>query len=115
MYQYAAQVKRVIDGDSVVMILDIGFDLTIQITTRLWHKDGMFDTPEVRGASKVQGLESKQFVLDWVKANGPDFVVHTHQDKRGKFGRYLADIVTLQNEKLTECLLSHNLAKVIPW
>ena len=115
MFRYNATVERVIDGDSIIVVLDLGFDLTIRITTRLWHEGGMFDTPEVRGASKVQGLESKKFVMDWVDTHGPDFIVETHQDQRGKFGRYLADIISTKNERITDCLLENDLAVVKPW
>ena len=51
MYEYRAKIKRVVDGDTVDFIVDLGFSVHITIRTRLLG----VDTPE-------RGHE------DWAKA-----------------------------------------------
>jgi micrococcal nuclease len=94
MYEYRAEVIRVIDGDTLALMVDLGCDVHVGLTVRL--KD--IDTPE-RGTP--EGVAATEFVKDWLarhavargRASG-EFVVNlvTHKDKREKYGRYLGDI-----------------------
>ena len=94
MYTYNAKVIRVVDGDSVLMDLDLGFGV------HLLGNDGRgmdirlfgIDCAEVRGgtpAQKAHGLLGKAYVEEHLKV-GETYEITTHQ--RGKFGRYLATI-----------------------
>jgi len=98
------KVKRVVDGDTVDFELDLGFRLSIQIRTRL----ARLDAPEIRGHDREKGLITKKFVEDFLK-DTKDIKVVTH--KRGKYGRYLADIWK-GNEHLNKILIEKGLAKV---
>lgn len=87
MYEYAAEVVRVIDGDTVVLKLDLGLRISFQDSFRL----AGIDTPEVRGVSaevKAKG-EAATVELERLLALG-NVIVHTH--KSDKYGRWLADI-----------------------
>ena len=44
MYEYACTVDRVVDGDTVDVILDLGFDILYRTRVRLYG----IDTPESR-------------------------------------------------------------------
>jgi len=86
MYTYfVSSVDRVVDGDTVDVIIDLGFDLTKKERVRL----AGIDTPESRTRDleeKSMGLEAKDHLTDMLK--GADkLIVKTEKD--GKYGRML--------------------------
>ena len=61
MYEYACKVDRVVDGDTVDVVLDLGFDILFKCRVRLYG----IDTPESRTRNlelKARGLLSKQYL-----------------------------------------------------
>jgi len=89
-FQFAAEVQRWVDGDSVVLRLDLGFSISVTESCRLLG----IDTSETRGRDKELkwlGNLAKQYVND-VCPVGSDVIVRTHKAKRGKFGRVLCEI-----------------------
>ena len=62
MYEYRCKVKRVIDGDTVDIDIDLGFGVWLKgERVRLYG----IDTPESRTRDKVEkiyGLEAKKYV-----------------------------------------------------
>tara|TARA_R100000458_G_C8276005_1_gene251182 strand:+ start:919 stop:1308 length:390 start_codon:yes stop_codon:yes gene_type:complete len=86
MYEYAVkEIVKVVDGDTVDIIIDLGFDLSKKERVRL----AGIDTPESRTRDleeKKLGLEAKEFLerrlMDCVK-----LIVKTEKD--GKYGRML--------------------------
>lgn len=91
MYEYKAKVVRVIDGDTVVLDLDLGCSVWLHDQScRLYG----IDTPEVRTRNlehKHHGLQAKAFVERYLYP-GRSIVVRTKKDRSGKYGRYLVDI-----------------------
>lgn len=88
MYEYKCKLVRVIDGDTIVIDIDYGMDMwRHKVSVRLWG----INAPEVRGPEKEKGIESREWLLNKLIDN-PEFVIRTHKDKRGSFGRYLIDI-----------------------
>lgn len=85
MYEYRAQVIRVVDGDTIDFEIDVGFHISLRMRVRLRG----VDTPEVRGPSRPQGLESAAFVREQLP-EGRWVLLQTY--KIGKFGRYIADV-----------------------
>ena len=89
-YTYNARVVRVIDGDTVVVNIDLGLDV--------WKHDQHLrlrgiDAAEVRtrdAVEKAAGLEAKAF-LKTLLPPGEPVVVTTFKD-RTTFGRYVADV-----------------------
>ena len=88
MYEYRCKVKRVIDGDTVDIDIDLGFGVWLKgERVRLYG----IDTPESRTSDKVEkiyGLEAKKYVqkfLDdkWLMLKTKEY------DAKGKFGRIL--------------------------
>ena len=89
MYEYNCKVKRVVDGDTVDVVIDLGFDIHFATRVRLY---GM-DTPESRTRNKdekVRGLMSKDFLKEWMEKD--DVIIRTRKDKKGKFGRVLGEM-----------------------
>jgi len=109
MYTYKAKVVRVVDGDTVDLKIDLGFDIWIHERVRL--KD--IDAPEVRTRDlqeKEKGLESKAFVEEQFEKHGEDVIVHTEY-RRGKYGRTVGDIEFKNGSKLCLMLLKTGNAK----
>ena len=92
MYEYGCKVERVVDGDTVDVTLDLGFDILYKSRVRLYG----IDTPESRTRNldeKARGKLAKSFLEDAIN-NGKKVVIQTKlKDSRGKFGRVLGDIV----------------------
>ena len=67
MYEYRCKVIKVIDGDTVDVDIDLGFDIIIKgERVRIMG----IDTPESRTRDKVEkkyGLKSKKFLQDQLK------------------------------------------------
>jgi len=86
MYQYFVKnVLKVIDGDTVDVEVDLGFDLTKKERVRL----GGIDTPESRTRDleeKKLGLQAKDYLKSLIM-NADKLIVRTEKD--GKFGRMI--------------------------
>ena len=104
MYEYKCEIIRVVDGDTVDVNIDLGFN------TWLWKErirlKGI-DTPESRTRDpeeKKAGLYAKGVVEGFLPV-GSTQVLKTTKDKSGKFGRILGELWTFDtniNEKMIE-------------
>ena len=67
MYEYfVKEVKNVVDGDTIDVVIDLGFDILFASRVRL----AGIDTPESRTTDKVEkvlGLESKEYLKKQLK------------------------------------------------
>ena len=92
MYEYACKVERVVDGDTVDVVLDLGFDILYKCRVRLYG----IDTPESRTRNldeKARGKMASAFLKEAVE-NGSKVVIETKlKDSRGKYGRVLGNVV----------------------
>jgi len=87
LYYYQGFVTKVYDGDTITVDIDVGFHITMKNEKiRLYR----INTPEVRGAQKEQGIISR----DWLRQRilEKKITLVTVKDKKGKYGRWLADI-----------------------
>ena len=86
MYEYAIKkVVKVVDGDTIDVLIDLGFDLTKKERIRL----AGIDTPESRTRNleeKKMGLEAKEYLQNKLD-NCKNLRVKTEKD--GKYGRML--------------------------
>jgi micrococcal nuclease len=74
----------VYDGDTFTFEIDLGFDIKVTSKLRLYG----IDTPEMRGSDKELGKIVRDYVRDEILDKDVEVVVH----KKGKFGRYVADV-----------------------
>ena len=85
------KVTKIVDGDTIDVLLDMGFDILYQQRVRLFG----IDTPESRTRDKEEkkyGLLSKYFLKAELSL-GKKITVKTYKgDETGKFGRILGDI-----------------------
>jgi micrococcal nuclease len=97
---YSAKVLDVIDGDTLDLVVDLGFDVHFRVRVRLHG----INTPESRTSDKAEkelGLKAKAYTKDWTTRHSTVFV-KTVKDKKEKFGRILAEIYS--DELKTACL-----------
>jgi len=107
MYEYSCRINRVIDGDSVDVCIDLGFDISFTSSVRLYG----VDTPESRTRDpeeKKCGLLAKKFLEDAVK-NGKNIIIRTQKDEKGKFGRVLGSLV-IDGININHKMIEENLA-----
>ena len=108
MYEYKCEVVKIIDGDTVDVILDLGFSILHKARVRLYA----IDTPESRTRNKdekARGLLAKNFIVQNVNA-AKECVIQTHlKDSKGKFGRVLGTLIT-DDLNINEALIENDLA-----
>jgi micrococcal nuclease len=104
MFQYRATVERVVDGDTLDVLIDLGFDVHVAQRIRLWG----INTPENRGPEAEMGRQCTEHVSELIQANEGKCILDTFKDAQGKYGRYLA-IITLHDENGLEFELHHHL------
>jgi len=106
MYEYRAYVRKIYDGDTITVDIDLGFDIIL-------HKQKIrllrINAPEVRGEQREAGLKSRDALR--LKIGSKWIVIKTQQDKKGKYGRWLGEI-WLEDECINDWLLSEGHAVV---
>ena len=109
MYEYKCKIRKVVDGDTVDIDIDLGFGV--------WLNDERvrimgIDTPESRTSDpieKIFGMAAKERVqhllsnesvlISKVKGDG-------NEEMRGKFGRILGDFTLNDGDTLTSKLMA---------
>lgn len=104
-FTYMAHITRVIDGDTVVADIDLGFFV--------WHREqrlrlNRIDADEIRGKKKTEKGEA---AYKWLKekVEGKWLVVRTVADRKGSFGRYLIELF-LDGKNVNDELVESRLA-----
>jgi micrococcal nuclease len=89
MYQYYVRdVKNVVDGDTIDVVIDLGFNILFEQRVRM----AGIDTPESRTKDKFEkslGIESKEYLKKHLK-DAKSVVIKTEKmDSSEKYGRIL--------------------------
>ena len=110
MYEYRWKIRRVVDGDTVDIDIDLGFGVWL-------HKERVriygIDTPESRTRDKEEkkyGLMAKEFVKQFVKGDSIKLTTQKY-DAKGKFGRILGDII-VDNRSLSDTMIQEHHAVI---
>ena len=110
MYEYNCKIDRVVDGDTVDVDIDLGFDVwMLKQRIRLYG----VDTPESRtrdAEEKVFGNLAKNFVQVRLPV-GSNQVLRTKLDGKGKFGRILGEFVKGETTLNSLLIESNNAVK----
>ncbi len=85
-YTYMAQIFRVVDGDTVDLIIDLGFHVGIKERVRLNGIDA-YEMNDQDPDKRRKAQDGKTF-LEWFM--GKDLMIESF--KKDKYGRYLVDI-----------------------
>jgi len=89
MYEYTATILRVVDGDTVDALIDIGFSVHVKKRIRLYG----INAPESRTRDKEEkqrGLAAKARLKELLKGNKNTVQIKSHGV--GKFGRCLGEL-----------------------
>jgi micrococcal nuclease len=108
MYEYRVEILKVVDGDTVDVDIDLGFNI--------WMRNERvrimcIDTPESRTTDKIEkafGIAAKER-LQQMLGKGKTAILATSVikgvDARGKFGRTLGDFYTEDGRKCGDILI----------
>ena len=110
MYEYAAELVRVIDGDTVVLDIDLGCHVTIRETIRLAD----INAPEIRGSLAFAGVQSTLHLRELIGNDSPLWI-RTFEDKQGKYGRYIATIYGASGESLNTRMVQDGYAVAVEY
>ena len=107
MYEYECTIRRVVDGDTVDVDVDLGWSIW-----RCGERIRLYgiDTPECRtrdAEEKAAGLLAKAFVEDALHVGGI-YTLTTRE--KGKFGRYLGVIFISDKTSINAALVTEHLA-----
>jgi micrococcal nuclease len=116
MYEYNCIIKRVVDGDTVDIDIDCGFELWLQ--NQRVRLSGI-DAPETRTRDleeKAQGYKTKEFVERTLPIGSNQTLICTQYNSSGKYGRIIGTFKVYQPQSdswsdLSTVLLTEGLAK----
>lgn len=107
---YNAEVKKVVDGDTFDIIIDLGFDVLKKGRVRLYG----VNTPESRTSNieeKEKGLAAKEFTDQWLTKANHIVKIETIIDKNEKYGRVLAKVWDNDGNCLNTDIVTAGLAR----
>ncbi len=91
-YVYRAQVVKVHDADTIVLLCDLGFDVRVRATVRV----AGINAPEL---ATPEGKRAQQWALGWLMGAGPDewpLVIASQKAATAigteKYGRWMAQV-----------------------
>ena len=111
MYEYRVkEVLKVVDGDTIDVVIDLGFDISFTSRVRL----AGIDTPESRtkdAREKILGVEVKEYLKKALEG-ATDIVIRTEKvDSSEKYGRILGWVfVNRQTDSLNMELVNKGYA-----
>ena len=94
MYTYKAILDRVVDGDTVDALIDLGFDTHVKKRIRLYGMDA-WESRTRDKEEKVKGLAAKARLIQILDENENKFILVSHGV--GKFGRCLGELFLTSN------------------
>jgi micrococcal nuclease len=107
VYEFEALVIRVVDADTLDLLIDLGFEILTKQRIRLARVDAW----ENRGAEREKGLAATEFVKCLLAEGRTKVLVQTSKE-RGKFGRYLAEVHLKDGPNLGDLLLEEGHARL---
>lgn len=100
LYWYIARLVRIIDGDTIVVDVDLGMHTwKHKVTLRI--KD--IDTPEPRGDTKVAGVAATDFAKQLFEEKAATLCIHS--TKEDSFGRWIAEVRFQDGDNFGEVML----------
>lgn len=112
---YKANVVRVIDGDTIVVDVDLGMRVFVRQSLRLYG----INAPELRGpkaeperatAAKVFMADLLSQMVDYTNGLHQEFmecVVKTFKNAEDKYGRWLAIVENYKGENVNDLMVQH--------
>jgi micrococcal nuclease len=111
MYQYKCKINKVLDGDTVDIDLDLGFNIVL-VNQRV--RMAGVDTPESRTSNKEEkprGLLSKKKLAEKLPVGSWQIIETQKSDNNDdKFGRILGVFILEDGTKVNDWLIQNNYA-----
>jgi endonuclease YncB( thermonuclease family) len=101
MYEYAATLVKLVDGDTLHADIDVGFSITVAQIIRFYG----VNAPEMETQA---GKDAKAWVAEWFATHCPTngFTLNTIKDRREKYGRFLGIITAADKANLNQDLVA---------
>jgi micrococcal nuclease len=111
MYQYACRINKVLDGDTVDIDLDLGFNIIL--ANQHVRMTGI-DTPESRTSNKEEkprGMLSKKKLSEQLPVGSWQKITTSRPDNNDdKFGRILGEFILEDGTNVNQWLIKNNYA-----
>jgi micrococcal nuclease len=104
LYHYSAHVLRVVDGDTLEVMIDHGDSIFRKRTIRIL---GM-NAPEMTGKAKDAGHGARNVLILHLAIHGNAIIIRT--EKPDSFGRSLAECWTLDGKSVAEYMIEQGRA-----
>lgn len=102
MYTYHATLVRVLDGDTLECVLDLGLHLSYKAKIRLAE----VNAPEL---NTLEGIEAKEYVMTLCSTG--QLIIQTKSGQFDKYGRVLGSVVSMpEGTNIGVALLEKGLA-----
>lgn len=108
MYEYACVIRKIVDGDTVDVDIDLGFGIWVHNERIRFYG---IDTPESRTSNKLEkvfGLYAKNYVIDKLPV-GSKQILKTIKDEEGKYGRMLGDFIMEDDSSLINLMIKEHI------
>ena len=107
MYEYRCKVLKVIDGDTVDVQVDLGFDVLLNMRVRLLGIDAQeLNTPE--------GKAARLWLIDAMPVDS-EWTLGTVKDRREKYGRYLGEFWQTKDKVINRMIVEAGHAAEKTW
>ena len=107
MFEYNAIITKIVDGDTVDVDIDLGFDVWLKNQRiRLYG----IDTPESRTSDKTDKIFGKLAaakVKEFCPVGSKIVLATKTDDSRGKYGRILGSLITKDGVNVNEYLVEN--------
>lgn len=103
IFSYIGTVTKVVDGDTVEAVIDLGFTISVRERFRLLG----INAPEMKGPEAAEGHKSKEWLAAQIE--GKKVTIESHGQE--KYGRWLA-VILVDGESVNKRMVTEGLAKV---
>jgi len=107
LYTYQCALLKVVDGDTVDLVVDLGMDIYKHTRVRLAD----IDTYETRGEERYLGILAKEFLTSLFEENPDPLFLRTIKDGTGKYGRYIGHIYLADGRCVNKIMLEEGHCK----
>ena len=91
--KFTAKIISVYDGDTFTFEVNLPFDITWKTKMRLYG----VNTPELRGKERIEGRKVRDYVKSLILDKEVEILVY----KKGKYGRYVSDVILPFDEAIS--------------
>lgn len=109
MYEYSATVTRIVDADTVEMIVDLGFKMTTKGRFRIKG----FDAPETWRPKCKEEKEHGELATKFASGLllNKKVIIKTDKDPIGIYGRYVAEVFLEDGSNFANIMINEGFQK----